>query len=548
MLKKTALLSLSLLLMAVLARSAEWQWSVPIADNEGAVGFLWIPPGCEKVNGVVIGQRNMLEEGILEHPAFRANLARLGLAEVWMVPPVAMVFRFDQGAGERLEALLNALAEKSGYDELATAPFIPIGHSACASFPWNLAAWNPERTLAILSIKGDAPLTTMTGSGKPNPDWGDRNIDGIPGLMVMGEYEWLDGRLDPAIDFLEAHPNTCFSMLAMPGHGHFEYSDELIAFLNLFIQKAVDYRLQDGTSELKPLDPNDGWLVERWKLNQPRSVEPAPYADYAGNKADAFWAFDKETAMAIHRFGENQIGRKPQLIGFLHHGDMIKQKKTHFQVGLPHEMLQSDGITFRVENAFMDHVGDGSDNLSRWTYLPNGTPLTHTKAGGPIRIDRICGPVEKVAPDTFRIALDRTWGTSDRRNREIWLCAWHPGDLQHKRAVQQALMSFPENKEGKEQSIDFPAITDVTNGVVSIPLNATSSAGLPVRFFVKDGPAEVIGDRLYFTTIPPRARYPVSVTVYAYQLGTSTIPRIQAATMIERTFRIVNEDRKSGTD
>ena len=47
---------------------AEWQWAVPV-DNGYA--FLWIPPGCDQVRGVMFGQHNMLEEGIMEHPAMR---------------------------------------------------------------------------------------------------------------------------------------------------------------------------------------------------------------------------------------------------------------------------------------------------------------------------------------------------------------------------------------------------------------------------------------------------------------------------------------------
>ena len=45
---------------------ADWQWSVPV---ENGFAFLWIPPGCEHVRAVMFGQHNMLEEGIMEHPA-----------------------------------------------------------------------------------------------------------------------------------------------------------------------------------------------------------------------------------------------------------------------------------------------------------------------------------------------------------------------------------------------------------------------------------------------------------------------------------------------
>lgn len=170
------------LLAAGFVSAAEWQWSFPGPGKDGALTFLWIPPECEQVRGVVVGQRNMLEEGVFEHPAFRANLARLGLAERWIVPADDVVFRFGQGAGETIETMLNQFASTSGYGELQTAPVIPMGHSACASFPWNFTAWQPERTLAVPSIKGpdnlprwtglpfESPLTHATGGGSIQVD------------------------------------------------------------------------------------------------------------------------------------------------------------------------------------------------------------------------------------------------------------------------------------------------------------------------------------------------------------------------------------------
>src|SRR5882724_10429595 len=213
------------LLLSEVATAAEWQWSVPMGTGRA---FLWIPPDCARVRGVVVGQNNMLEEGILEHATMRQTLAQLGLAEVWIAPPFDNVFQFDRGAGERFEQMMRALASESGYGELAFAPVIPIGHSACASYPWNFAAWNPARTLAILSIKGDAPQTDLTGSGRPNPGWAGRNLDGVPGLMVMSEAEWWDARLTPAVKFRAAHPAVPIALLADVGHGHFDASDPLV--------------------------------------------------------------------------------------------------------------------------------------------------------------------------------------------------------------------------------------------------------------------------------------------------------------------------------
>src|SRR5688572_10197420 len=84
----------------------EWQWMVPadslVSTETGAPpkAFLWIPPGCRQVRGVVVGQHNMLEEGIFEHPAFRREMARLGFAEVWISPMFYQTFDFHKGAGQ----------------------------------------------------------------------------------------------------------------------------------------------------------------------------------------------------------------------------------------------------------------------------------------------------------------------------------------------------------------------------------------------------------------------------------------------------------------
>ncbi len=56
---------------------------------------------------------------------------------------------------------------------------------------------------------------------------------------------------------------------------------------------------------------------------------------------------------------------------------------------------------------------------------------------------------------------------------------------------------------------------------------------------MREGPAEVKGDVLTFTQIPPGAKFPVNVTVIAWQYGRSSEPRFQSAEPVERTFKIV---------
>jgi hypothetical protein len=220
------------------AYAVEWQWSVPDGD---ARAYLWIPPNCKRVRRVVVANHNMIEQGILEHPTMRKILSELGFAEVWVVPGMGVKFDFNTGDEKRFERIMSTLAGESGYSELAAAPDVPLGHSANATWVWNFAAWNPGRTLAVLSVHGDAPQTPLTGYGRPNVDWGERNIDGAPGLMVMGEYEWGEARLTSALEFRAKHPNAPIAFLGDAGHGHFDYSDQLVEYLAMFIRKAAKW-------------------------------------------------------------------------------------------------------------------------------------------------------------------------------------------------------------------------------------------------------------------------------------------------------------------
>ena len=125
-------------------RAAEYQWSVRVpalkGSSETPQAFLWISPHCQHVRAVIFGQHNMQEQPILENADFRKALADLDFAEVWVAPTFDGNFRFDQGAGEKFDAMMKSLADDSGYTELAYAPVVPIGHSAAAMLPAYFAA------------------------------------------------------------------------------------------------------------------------------------------------------------------------------------------------------------------------------------------------------------------------------------------------------------------------------------------------------------------------------------------------------------------------
>ena len=531
------------LALAGLATAAEYQWSVPVrslAHAGESRAFLWIPPSCQRVRAVVLAQHNMEEVSILEHPKFRTALAELGFAEIWCVPPFDHLFRFNEGAGGIFNIMMDALSSESGYDELKFAPIVGIGHSAAASWPYYFAAWNPERTLAAISVSGQWPYFR---DPKWAPDiWGDRNIVFIPCLETMGEYESANTWSGEGLKQRRQHPRLPLSMLACPTEGHFATTERKVEYLALYLKKAAQYRLPaeaptNAAPKLRTIDPTTtGWLADKWRLDRPPTAPAAPVGRYTADPAQAFWFFDEEMARATEKYQAAHRGSKAQLLGFVQDGRIVEQRDTHQQVNLLFQP-QADGVTFKLTGAFLDVVPGGSPRPAAWTGLPAGSAIDHATGGGPIIVAQICGPFVKVGPDTFELRFDRSGLGEGRRAPDLWFAATHPGDAIYKPAVQQAQMLGPQRTtDGVDQHIEFRAIRDQQAGAKSVPLEATTDSGEKVRFFVREGPAEVEGDRLRFTAIPKRSRFPIKVTVVAWQFGRAAAPKLNTAEPVERSF------------
>lgn len=506
--------------------AAEWQWRVAthgiVSAETGREpdAYLWVPPTCERVRAVVVGQHNMSEETLFENRLFRQRMAELDFAIVWITPILEMPWDVATGCNETLFRALADLAAASGYEEIATAPVIPVGHSALATFSWNFAAWNPDRTLAVVSLHGDAPRTNLTGYGRTNLEWGrERNIDGIPGLMIEGEYEWWEARVRPALAFRMMYPASCVSFLGDAGRGHFDVGDETADYIATFLAKAAEQRL--GTP-LRRVNPDAGWLAERWWPEQERRAEAAPASRYRGNRHETFWYFDREMARMTEARYARTRHKQPLYIGYEYEGTPIHYDE-HFHARM-HCALHpaADGRTFHLRAFFSD-----STRQHRTAEHPAGRAV----------IRRICGPVEVVDDTTFRICFGRGTIDNPRRGRELWLVAEHPGDRRFKGAVQQLLVELPfRNTTGRRQSILFPSLPDIRTGEAAPELKARSDCGLPVAYFVKEGPARVVDGALQLTEIPPRSRYPIRVSVVAWQYGLPD--SVQSAEPVERIFYI----------
>ncbi len=516
--------------------AAEWQWSVTMPGVVSAQtdapsqAFLWIPPTCRAVNAVVIGTHNMTEETLFENALFREGMAQADMAIVWITPGWDMQWNVESGCQAAFERMMEDLADASGYDELRFCPVVPLGHSAMATYPWNFAAFNPERTLAVVSLHGDAPRTNLTGYGGANIEWGrTRNIDGIPGLMIEGEYEWWEARVNPALAFRMMYPESCVSFLCDAGRGHFDVADRTAAYIALFLQKALAYRLPERKDEGKPvalkrLNPKEGWLAERWRGNGAKRAKPAPYFSYKGDAHDAFWYFDEEMARLTEEIYRQEASKpEMQYIGIRQNGAWgVYDAKSHVKITVPF-LPDADGLTFHLNAVYTDstHV----------------KPTNNHALDTPV-ISRICGPVSQVDDTTFTVSFYRMGMYNKRRSGDIYLLASSAGDARYKSAVQEFQLHIPyRNTGGKRQHILFPDISDVAEGTQAVTLRAVSDCGLPVGYYVKEGPAEVKGDSLIFTPVPPRAKFPLKVTVTAWQYGLAGT--VQTAEPVERSFYII---------
>src|SRR5690606_12303662 len=299
------------------------------------------------------------------------------------------------------------------------------------------------------------------------------------------------------------YPESCISFLCDTGHGHFDVSDEVVDYISLFIKKAAQYRLPqnqsfDKQALLIKVDNQQGWLAERWYPHQQKRANAAPCKQYQGDPHDAFWYFDEEIATATENYYTRERNKKMQYLGFTEQCILLSfNPSDHAQYTLSDMQPAADGITYSISAVFTDSARRSFSGA-------------HAKTR--IRIDRICGPVKKINDTTFRVQFYRMGLHNTRRTNDTWLLASDKGDAVYKSAVQQLNIKIPYPlAEGKPQTITFPPVHDVRKGRVSVALNASTDSGLPVYYYVKEGPAAIEGDKLLFTQIPPRAQLPLKV-------------------------------------
>lgn len=375
-----------------------WDYQKPLSDDGKDGGyFLRLPRGHKEVKAVLYCHQNMTEEVLFRSRFFTSKMDSLGIAMAF-IQRGSQNWDVSDGCQERFEFIMKDFAQGTEHPELETCPVIPFGHSAQATFPWNFAAWNPERTLCVISYHGDAPRTNLCGYGRANVEWGrTRNIDFIPGLMIEGEYEWWEARVRPALAFRMMYPDSRISFLCDAGKGHFDLCEETQDYIARFIGKA----LEDPR-------PRGGVYYSRWIEDGTETSNPH----------EMFWYQDEEMVRLTQSRYASSRGKRMQYLSAKIGGKLIKYNPdSHIKMN-----VSVEGDEFTLEPVF---VGEDRNTLTD----------DHAKVTPKVVL--ISGPAIQTGPFTFKV--DPAYFGKDplRQWTGITLSIEADGDSVYKSAVQE---------------------------------------------------------------------------------------------------------------
>ena len=431
------------------------------------------------------------------------------------------------GAGEALQKMFKDLADESGYAEIEFAPIIAMGHSANGQFAWNVPKWNAGRTIAAIPIKTvplpksldfeGVPLCYLVGQTTEWPQY----RDGRPGDR---DFFWPVVR-DSAVGLRSADANNLVGVVTDPGGGHFDWSEHQAQFVALYIRKACKYRLpengpQSGPVKLKTIDLQSGWLTDAGGM-EPDRFEPAPYSQYKGDPKKAYWFFDAETARAAADFQGDRKKRLRQMLTFVQDGQALPVAKQGFA---PLKFQpEADGLTFKVQGDFLAEMPA--------ELIGAGEKLGH--APGPIKFRVITGPAIQIGQGNLprairprrhgRTDLDAR-GTPGRRPVSPRSAAGANGYSAKSRQRQAPDHHLSQDRKSESRrsnpsSCRQPPIQACRSIITSSRVRLRWKATL-----------------LKLTPIPVRSKYPLKVTVMAYQWGRIIEPLFQSAEPVEQSF------------
>lgn len=489
----------------------QYHVSSPNPKGRPIRSWLWIPPNAERVRGLIYAGDLMMEANFVVDPTIRKACEEQGIAVLFSNPHLPLALnKKDLSGGEAFVKALTALAEMSGYPEVATVPIMPLGHSAASPTVGKILAWNPDRCFGAVTYKGAHPIPTEGPTeslrGIPNihiqdyvDEYKNRRETGSLGRLNVLQMRAKDTQLLMGIieDCGSKHPAWCF---------------RLTPLIAEYIRATAALRIgDDGTVKAVPVDA--GYLLDK-DFHKPR-FPMAPAAEFKGDPKEALWYPSRQMAQMMSDYNAVQLGKEAQYVAFLDNAaNPIPEKAAP-----PLKWVAPD--VFEVKATFLDKASNPA--------LPQ-VPVTH--ADGPILFAPHGRTLQLVGPGRFQLYYH------PQAVRWYRISAYARSDAGHRFEEVLTDIHIGSPAGGKPQTIEFPEIGTVKRKAFPVALNARSSADLPVRYCVEYGPAVVKDGKLELSEVPKKAKFPIEILVTAYQYGSHAEPHIQQAERISRSITV----------
>ena len=226
-----------------------------------ATAYLWIPEKCGRLRGLLIFGQNVTEHSLVGHPAIRGACAANDLGIVWSTPSFFSTKNKEPAKTVAfLQHLLDGLAASSGYTEVATVPWLPLGESGHLLMVDQLLDSAPSRCIAGIYVKNahyfcqnrETPILVAVGTAQ---EWDQDKID--------IRTRWNDLAFYRAIIMERAaHPRWPVSLLIDGGSGHFECPAAMARYFAAYRPAAVKARMpSDPAQGLLPIGDRAGFVA-----------------------------------------------------------------------------------------------------------------------------------------------------------------------------------------------------------------------------------------------------------------------------------------------
>jgi pimeloyl-ACP methyl ester carboxylesterase len=271
------------------------QVSVPPSPLDGylAADFrIWIPHDVPTLRGAIVkvhGCGDAAAQTGLDHAndfqwqalAAKHQFALIGAKFPTGNKPCEYWALINNGSSDAFLTALATVATQSHHPELAGVPWVLWGHSGGADWSAQMLQQYPDRTIAVVAVRGGA--FTLLGT--------DANLANIPVLFALGAQDKV------AVKETHTLPRQVFdryrrrdapwALAIAAGAGHETGDTRLLAIP--YLDVILTQRLPPD-NKLRPIDKSQGWLGNLATHNI------APIDRFADDRLSAVWLPDENTA------------------------------------------------------------------------------------------------------------------------------------------------------------------------------------------------------------------------------------------------------------